>query len=535
MTSYTNNFGFSLQGFGENANTWGLAGTAPYPNNPGPGLNSGVFTPLDAILGANISIAISAGNNSISFQQWQNKIFILTGTLTANATVNLPISPNSIGSATAVGGEFVVVNQTTGNFTVTVQTAATGSVGVFVPQSKYSLTSTDTYLASLLYSDGVNVRYADKGSPGFAQAVNGNPNGLIAGVAGGVNTNAQLAYDYTNGLLYVCTTTGIANGTGQAVWGSAVAGGQSIPQPEGYLTLTNSTPIITTDTTNTQLFYTPFQGSWAAINSGSSITPFRFSQLPLQLSSAQAAGQIYDVFLIYSGGTPGVGTPVIATGVGWSVATAGSGSRGASASIGRDTVSGLWVNAQIQSMIYNNGTISGPPATVPPGGGVYLGSIQIDAGANGTITCNRSYGQSRKWGVWNAYSRQPIILTGGDPTASWVYTGAFRFSNNNVSNFISSFMGLQEEQVSAAFIQKVALGTLGQNGVGFNSSTTPFGVLGNFQNSNAGSVGGNMVASLINLPQIGSNNYNMLESGGGGGSTFFGAAGQMQLSITYRG
>lgn len=537
MTTYTNNYAFVLQAFNENSGTWGTTGSGSFPANPGPGLNNGVFAPLDSILGANISIAISAGSNSISFSNWLNKIFILTGALTGNAVVILPLSPNSIGSATAVGGEFVVVNNTSGAFTVTVQTAATGSVGVLVPQSKASV-STDTYLASLLYSDGVNVRYADKGSVGFAQGVSGNPNGQIAGIAGSVNTNSQLAYDYVNGILYVCTSTGIASGGGQAVWTNPVSSGQTIPQPEGYLTVVSNTPIITGDAlSQTVLYYTPFYGAWAAINGGAGIIPYKFStQMPLVLSSSQAANQIYDIYIIYNGGTPGSGTPVIASGMAWTTATAGScnrGSGGGTAQIGRDSVSGLYVNSQTQSMAYNNGSISGT-ASVPAGGGVYLGSVWMD-GINGQISCYRSWGQNRKFGVWNCFNRSPIIMISGDSTTNWVYgTATWRPSNNNSANKIQSFCGLPEEQINADFRQNFTVNTNGSIGIGFNITNGPFGMVGALGNATAQSIGATGAANFIASPNLGIQNFQMIEFAPGN-TTYGGTSANMQMSVTYRG
>jgi len=72
---------------------------------------------------------------------------------------------------------------------------------------------------AFLYSDGTNVGYATNGLPAYARSVSGNPNSQLAGTAGSVNTNASLAFDYTNSIFYICTTTGSAS---TAVW-SAVA------------------------------------------------------------------------------------------------------------------------------------------------------------------------------------------------------------------------------------------------------------------------------------------------------------------------
>src|SRR6185369_459996 len=36
----------------------------------------------------------------------------------------------------------------------------------------------------------------------------------------------------------------------------------------------------------------------------------------------------------------------------------------------------------------------------------------------GQVTCHRAWGQSRKWGVWSAYNRQPLYLKAGDSTGA---------------------------------------------------------------------------------------------------------------------
>lgn len=189
----SDNYSLALQVTGSNPGTWGTV------------LNNGDLSPIDSILGANLPVSISVSDVNLSVSQFQNAIFVLSGVLTGNRSLIVPLSPNS--ATLACGGRFVVVNNTTGNFNVTVKTAAVGSTGVIIPRG----------FSAMVYSDKTNVGYATTGLPAFAAAVNGNPNTQLAGTAGSVNTNASLAFDYTNGILYVCTTTGNAAG---AVWTS---------------------------------------------------------------------------------------------------------------------------------------------------------------------------------------------------------------------------------------------------------------------------------------------------------------------------
>jgi hypothetical protein len=75
----------------------------------------------------------------------------------------------------------------------------------------------------------------------------------------------------------------------------------------------------------------------------------------------------------------------------------------------------------------------------------YLGSIFMD-GTNGQISCHNTYGQSRKWGVWNAYNRDPITLLMGDSTASWTYsTATIRQSNAAAGNALTTFWVWQKK------------------------------------------------------------------------------------------
>jgi len=45
--------------------------------------------------------------------------------------------------------------------------------------------------------------------------------------------------------------------------------------------------------------------------------------------------------------------------------------------------------------------------------GIYLGSIYMDT-TPGQVSGHRTYGQARKWGIFNAYNRVPVFLQAGD-------------------------------------------------------------------------------------------------------------------------
>ena len=156
VDSVTNNYSLVQPLVGGDLNIWGGV------------LNNGTIAATDAAFGSNLAVTITSGDVTLTSSQFQNAIFVLSGALTGDKNLIVPLSPNS--ATVACGGRFVVVNNTTGNFNVTVKTAASGSTGVVVPQG----------FTAFLYSDGINAGYCTQGVPAFANAVNGNPNGQLA-------------------------------------------------------------------------------------------------------------------------------------------------------------------------------------------------------------------------------------------------------------------------------------------------------------------------------------------------------------------
>jgi hypothetical protein len=318
------------------------------------------------------------------------------------------------------------------------------------------------------------------------------------------------------------------------------------PVPQGYLTLVSGTAVQTGDeTAQTAVYYTPFVGSWAAVNTGSSLQPYQFSQMQLTLTSSQSANNIFDIFLAYNNGTP-----VIGTGPVWSTVTPGSGARGTGAGttqISRDSVTGLWVNTVSMSLIWNTGS-GNTTITVPAGGGVYLGSLYMDA-TNGQISNYVSIGDNyaatigRKWGVWNAYNRQPLVLQVTDSTASWGYSGNTgpQPSNNSAANSLMVFCGLAEESAIISGRQKVgsnASANAATLGVGVNSTS----VISTSSYSPAILYG--VATQQVPLtsyyaapPTLGLNKYTSLEqaSFGSGTLTFFGTAVNFLVTAQWRG
>jgi hypothetical protein len=124
MTTTTNK-GYTLPNVGGDYGTWG-------------GETNGNWGIVDANLGGLTTINCAGSSDvTVTPTQAQNLTLQLTGALTGNINLILP----------AVGGFYFIENQTTGAYTITVITAAGGSIGVGSPQGGNIF----------VYSDSTNV------------------------------------------------------------------------------------------------------------------------------------------------------------------------------------------------------------------------------------------------------------------------------------------------------------------------------------------------------------------------------------------
>lgn len=377
------------------------------------------------------------------------------------------------------------------------------------------------------------VRPSDIVQMSIRKTGSGSPTGVVAGTAGSAGVLPTEYWDYTNNILYECTTTGTIS---TAVWTAINStSNAAFFEPAGRLTLTSGTGVLAADVASgTAVYYTPFKGNAAPIYSGTTFTMRTFTELTLTLHSSHTLNGIFDVFLIDDSGVL-----TLVTGPAWATPTAAAGARGTGA--GTTQISrtlGMYTNTV--SMTGRNGATT---YTVGANRGLYLGSLYID-GTAGQVSCHISLGQNRKFGVWNAFNRRRILLQVADSTAAWAYTtSAWRASNNSTSNKATVFAGLPEEEYDISFTQ---IGGSSDNnstanlgiGIGWNSTTSTTGKRG-IHNSSLGLVGvfnqqKDLVAGLIQAPSIGINDVWSVENGNGGSSGAFNGSANSGMLLTAR-
>jgi hypothetical protein len=407
---------------------------------------------------------------------------------------------------------------------VTLNSAGYPNTDIFLQDLEYKVVLKDSSSNTIWTADPVSHR--DSALVAKTLTGSGSPNGSVAGTAGSSGVLPDFYWDYTNSILYVCTTTGTSS---TAVWTAvnASSAAAAVPPPQGRLTLTSATPILAADVISaTAVYYTPYLGNLVPIYNGATMTPTEFAELTLTLSASHALNTLYDVFVFSNSGVL-----TLVTGPAWATSTAAAGARGSGASTTQLTrIKGLWVNAV--AMTARNGATT---YSVGANLATFLGSLYID-GTAGQITCHILPGQSRKHGVSNAYNRSDIALQVFDSTASWTWgTNAWHSSNANAANSCTIFSCLPEEKCFIDFGQTLATsgaGVFSQIGIGYNSTTVLSGRAGNHATA---AQRANVTAAYMAVPFIGINVVNCIEKETTGTLTAYGGTEDMLLIAKMRG
>jgi hypothetical protein len=508
----------------------------------GTDVNDNLTGIVDLNVGGQVSIALSSTNVTLTTGatgQMQNLIVTLTGTLLTNVTVS-----------SAAIGFYLVENRTTGSFTVTwAADFGSGAVGTswVIPQGASGLFFSDTTYGARCLNWMPLILAA---TSGFAPAIlrrteNDTTARKALSIQSGLGSGDDYAiYETGDASSNVATVT---EQIGSTVIGTKTTSLQSFAIPaaftvvqsanplvtaQGRLTLLSGTPVLSTDVASaTTVYWTPYTGNLIPIWDGSSFVCLPFSEIAITLTSALGANAIVDVFAAVDSG-------VVVAGLGpaWANSGAGTGARGTGAGTTQLVrANGILTNAVPITLI--NGATS--YSSIPVNQATYLGSLYGDA-ITGQVSCLLSFGQSRKWGVWNAYNRKLIMLQAGDSTASWAYSSAtWRPSNNNSANALTVFTALPEEGASIEFLQSVNGASGGSeiilNGVGINSTTAPSGKSGTSTVvSSASGAGSDLSARVLLAPLLGINQATCLESTGNT-SVYSGTAARMVLSAIYMG
>lgn len=228
--------------------------------------------------------------------------------------------------------------------------------------------------------------------------------------------------------------------------------------PQGRLTLTSATPVMTTSVAAaTTVYYTPYAGNIVPIFDGTDFALTAFAELSQTTADATkspaacAANSNYDLFVWND-----AGTIRCTRGPAWTNDT----TRSAGTAL-----------VMTNGIFLNNASIANGPAASR---GTYVGTIRT----NGTSTVDYVFGTTgagggmATFGVWNGYNRVDVRTMVADSTDSWTYsTTVIRAANNSATMRVNAVRGLNEDGMQAEFSSIAGPIDAARCGIGVDSTT----------------------------------------------------------------
>lgn len=246
-------------------------------------------------------------------------------------------------------------------------------------------------------------------------------------------------------------------------------GSPSVIVPQGRLTVTTATPVITSTTSaQTTVYYTPYVGCLVPLYDGTYWTPTVFAELSQATTdstkspAACTTNSNYDLFVWSDSGTLRC-----TRGPAWSSGTT------------RGTGAGTTELVRTNGILLNAVSITNGPAASR---GTYVGTIRT----NGSSQVDFIFGASATGGtagfvgVWNAYNRVKFSHFVRDDTNTWTYNGSYRSSNASDAMRVSFVRGLNEDGVFAfaSVMMTNSASSAGHAGIALDATNTNNGTGG---------------------------------------------------------
>jgi YVTN family beta-propeller protein len=356
------------------------------------------------------------------------------------------------------------------------------------------------------------------------------PDGTLAYVLNFGSSSVAVIDTSTNTVSTTITVGNKPRALGQFIQPASIPMTNTYAAPQGRLTLTSNTPVMTADATaQTSVYYTPYQGNIVPIYDGANMQSYTFGQLTMALNTSnQLSTKLYDLFVFLNSSVVTIGA-----GPAWSSGT----SRGTgSGTTQLQQIDGLWVNAN--TITLTNGSTS--YSSIPVGEATYIGTVYMTANGQTGMQFKpaaASGGANPILGLYNAYNRIRTLSSSSDNTSSWTYTTAtWRAADNNNNNRISFVDGLQQSFIDTSYTcgaDTTSTSIAALVGVSLNS-TSSAPVRASVTVNSAEVV---PVKSQENFdPQLGVNYIQAMEYSSGSTTTFFGkssgvSATALQISL----
>lgn len=369
--------------------------------------------------------------------------FDATGLIPKILSAGTPGSGTVIGPLTTTVGDFALWNNTTG--TLLKDAAMSGDC---VASASLVVTCTKTNgVAFTPIATTVSVP---------ADNLIGNPTAAPAAPTNVALTSCSAA----NSALTYNTSTHIFGCN--SIAGSA----QTLPPPQGRLTLLSGSPVMTTSqSAKGTIFYDCYVGAAIPYYNGSVDTFETISSCEVSTAMVSAAsagqvvsGQVYDVFWVHTG-TNRICVAMSAAsggGGGWASDTGGSNTARGSGYSALDRTRGYATNTNAITNCFNGSTNYG---SVPAHQATYLGTFFATANGQTSFVFGSNAtggGQAASLYVWNAHNRVDVKTSVSDSAVSWNITdGNVHSFHDDAGTRLNFVIGLAEDGIGVNLFQQV--------------------------------------------------------------------------------
>ena len=375
------------------------------------------FTAIDTAFGGKATISTTGGTTVLTSAQYQPLFLVITGVLTSNAIIQFP---------SGVGGQWVVLNSTTGSFTVTFSSASGGATYTLAQNIRtvivcdgatYGVTLSSNLAATAAPGGSTTqVQYNNAGSlAGSANFTFDGTNIAVSGAvaSGSLTPTAALAANYGGTGQTVLTANNVILGNGTSAvqfvapgtTGNVLASNgttwvSTAPSAGGNVSVSGTTPV------NGQISQWSSGTTIQAITTGTGVV----TALGVNVGTAGA--------VVVNGGalgTPSGGTLTNATGLPISTGVTGLGTGIATALAATPQGSGSVVLATsptlttpVISSIVNTGTLTLPTTT---------GTVALygNAGVSSATVLTAS---NSAWAIPAGVSRLKVTVVGAGGNGS---------------------------------------------------------------------------------------------------------------------
>jgi hypothetical protein len=301
----------------------------------------------------------------------------------------------------------------------------------------------------------------------------------------------------------------------------------TLTKPQGRLTLTTATPVMTAEAAaQTTIYYTPYVGDVIPLYNGTEWQNFVFTELSIAMAASAnwAADSNFDLF-VYND----AGTLRLVTGAAWT-----NGTTRAEALV---RTNGIWLN----NVSFTGRYGAASTVSIAASRATYVGTMRT-TGTAGTTTWElggaAAGGDPGALHLWNCYNRVEVAVLVQTTNASWTYaTAAWRPYDGAASNVnvrVALTRGLNENAVTGMLnVTHYGGGSIdGAAGISLDSTTTI---------PTQSSYLPNAASALSNSAQfsahvgIGYHYVQAMEYTGGATSTFYGISNPIQNGLYVRG